>query len=352
MASIGRDAGGRRRILFVASDGKRKTIRLGKVSQRTAETVKTKVDALVVAAITGSPIEDEIARWVAGLDSGMADKLATVGLIGRRRKETLKSFLDSFIQGRTDVKIRTTWIYRATANLLLDYFGPEKSIHEITPANADEWRRWLIERGMADNTVRRRSGIAKQFFRQAVRQKLIAENPFADLVAAVRRNEKRYYFITRHEARRVLEACPDAQWRLIFALSRFGALPSILGYAGAMWIGNAAESRYIAPRRNITKAGRLGKSPFPPRFAHILRKYGSKLSQGRNTSSPAIETPTRTDGPSWSGSSARRVWNLGPSRSKTSVQPAKPNWRNPTQFKWCANGLATRRRWRPSITSK
>ena len=31
MASISKDAGGKRRILFVASDGKRKTIRLGKV---------------------------------------------------------------------------------------------------------------------------------------------------------------------------------------------------------------------------------------------------------------------------------------------------------------------------------
>ena len=98
------------RILFVSRDGKRKTIRLGKVSQRTAETVKTKVEALVAAAITGSPIEDEIARWVAGLDSGMADKLAAVGLIGRRRRETLKSFLEDYIKSRSDVKESTATV--------------------------------------------------------------------------------------------------------------------------------------------------------------------------------------------------------------------------------------------------
>ena len=37
MASIGKDPGGRRRILFVAQNGKRRTIRLGKCSQKQAE---------------------------------------------------------------------------------------------------------------------------------------------------------------------------------------------------------------------------------------------------------------------------------------------------------------------------
>lgn len=37
MASISRDPGGYRRVLFVAADGTRKTIRLGKVSQRLAD---------------------------------------------------------------------------------------------------------------------------------------------------------------------------------------------------------------------------------------------------------------------------------------------------------------------------
>jgi len=84
VASIGKDPGGRRRILFIAADGKRKTIRLGRVNQRTAVAVKVKVEALNTAAITGQPVDDEVARWVAGLDTLMADKLASVGLITRR----------------------------------------------------------------------------------------------------------------------------------------------------------------------------------------------------------------------------------------------------------------------------
>ncbi len=47
-------------------------------------------------------------------------------------------------------------------------------------------------------------------------------NPFADLPSATRGNSDRQHFITREDAQRVLDACPDAQWRLLFALSRKG----------------------------------------------------------------------------------------------------------------------------------
>ena len=193
MASIGKDPGGYRRILFVAPDGKRKTIRLGKATQRTAEGIKTKVEALVTAAITGSPLDDEVARWVADRDSTMVDKLVAVGLIPKRQRTTLQSFLDNYANGRADWKESTATVYGHTQRCLIEYFGVDRPLHEITADDATQWRAWLAsDQKLSDNTVRRRSGIAKQFFRAAVRQKLIPESPFVDLVAAVRRNEKRY----------------------------------------------------------------------------------------------------------------------------------------------------------------
>ena len=102
--------------------------------------------------------------------------------------------------------------------------------------DADSWRLWLItDQKLADNTVRRRCGLAKQFFRAAQRQRLITENPFADLKATVQRNEKRDYFITREKAQKVLDACPDAQWRLLFALSRYAGLRCPSEHLGLRW---------------------------------------------------------------------------------------------------------------------
>jgi integrase len=51
----------------------------------------------------------------------------------------------------------------------------------------------------------------------------------------VRANPDRFYFVSREEAERVLDACPDAQWRLLFALSRFGGLRCPSEHLGLRW---------------------------------------------------------------------------------------------------------------------
>jgi len=54
MASIARDPGGKKRILFMNGDGNRKTIRLGKTSLKQAEAFKIKLEALIAARFSGS----------------------------------------------------------------------------------------------------------------------------------------------------------------------------------------------------------------------------------------------------------------------------------------------------------
>ena len=51
----------------------------------------------------------------------------------------------------------------------------------------------------------------------------------------VRENKARMYYVTREEAQKVLDACPDAQWRLLFALSRFGGLRCPSEHLGLRW---------------------------------------------------------------------------------------------------------------------
>src|SRR5688572_5862787 len=103
MASIARDKNGSRRILFVAPDGKRPTIRLGKVSQRAAEATKFRVEQLLAAKLTGHALEADTAGWIADLEPAMADKLARVGLIPRPERKataTLEAFVESYISRR------------------------------------------------------------------------------------------------------------------------------------------------------------------------------------------------------------------------------------------------------------
>jgi integrase len=237
MASISRQANGRKMIQFSGADGQRRSIRLGKVSLASAQAVKLKVENLVAASITGHAVDDETARWVAKLDDVMRDRLAAVGLVPKREAATLGAFIDAYIDGRSDVKASTRIVFEQTRGYLVKYFGSNKLLRDVTPGDADEWRLWLIgTKKLADNTVRRRCGVAKQFFRAAVRKGLIPSNPLAELVAAVQGNPKREYFVTREQTEKILKACPDAEWRLLFALCRYGGLRCPTEVLGLRWV--------------------------------------------------------------------------------------------------------------------
>ena len=224
MASISKEPNGRRRILFVAGDGKRKTIRLGKVNQRTAEAVRVKVEALVAAGITGHAVDDETSRWLAALDQIMLDKLSSVGLINRQCIVTLGDFIDDYIEGRSDLKPRTRELLQVARNNLVSMFRADMPVRDFTEGDADTYRQSLLNQGLAANTVRRRCGRVKQFFKAAVRRKLIDSNPFADIRCNVTANHSRFVFISREDSAKVIEACPDSQWRTLFALARYGGL--------------------------------------------------------------------------------------------------------------------------------
>ena len=220
MASISRDRNGLKRIQFVSTDG-RKSIRLGKTSMRQANAVKVMVESLVSTRRTGQT-DNVTAQWISELDDEMYDKLAAVGLVDPRKNLLLGQYIHDYIKNRTDIKTATTTVLGHTKRNMIDFFGEDKPLRDISQGDADLWRVYLKEQGLSENTIRRRCGIAKQFFKAAVRSKYIQSNPFADLKSAVHGNESRLYFVSRDEIDKVLDQCPDMQWRVIIALARYG----------------------------------------------------------------------------------------------------------------------------------
>lgn len=227
MASISREKNGRRRILFMAPDGSRPTIRLGKVSQRAAESFKGRVEQLLEAALLNRPMEADLARWVADLDPRLAKKLAKVGLIPKPEDKpaaTLGPFLQAYIDGRADLKPATKIVRGQVIRDLKEFFGESREVGTITPGNADDFKQWLVGRGLAATTIHKRLQSARSFFHAMRRRKLIVENPFDGVKAAATGIKDRQRFVTREEIARVVKACPDHHWRTIVALSRYGGL--------------------------------------------------------------------------------------------------------------------------------
>ena len=163
-------------------------------------------------------------------------------------------------------------LYRATRENLIEFFNAKTPLREITAGDADEWRLSMLEKGLSENTVRRRSGRAKQFFNAAIRKNLLTFNPFADLRCNVQANKERFYFVTREEAEQVLNTCPDAEWRLIFALSRYGGLRCPSEHLSLRWTDIDWERGRMQIRSPKTEHHAGGESRLAPLFPE-LRPY-------------------------------------------------------------------------------
>ncbi|MGQ9649523.1 MAG: tyrosine-type recombinase/integrase [Phycisphaerae bacterium] len=227
MATIGTETNGHRRILFVAADGSRKTVRLGKCSQRDAEQVCRHVEALVAATINGLPVPRETAVWVRGIGHKLHDRLARAGLVeARAGVETVKlaQFIDGYIAQRQDLKPSTLTVLVQARVWLVRFLGEDRMLDAVTVGDADGYRAHMFASGLAKATIAKRCRYARHFFEVAKRRGLIEANPFSHIKGAVKGNVERRVFVPGDVVAKVLDAAPDPQWKLLIALARWGGL--------------------------------------------------------------------------------------------------------------------------------
>jgi len=60
---------------------------------------------------------------------------------------------------------------------------------------------------------------AKQFFHAARRAGFVAVNPFDGVKAGSMANPNWMYFLTEEDSQKIIDTCPNAEWRLIVALA-------------------------------------------------------------------------------------------------------------------------------------
>ena len=282
MASVCTDSKSFRRVVFKGLDGKRRPIHLGQCSMKDAVAIAGHVEEVVKAAILGRAEPRATSEWLADLSPIMEAKLVAVGLIHPRdavKELTLGEFLDAYLARRSDVKAGTAVFYGHTKRNLLDVFGADRPLGSITPADADDFRRHLQttvaesspakkgekptkKKALAAATVARRCSLARTFFKDAVRRKLIAENPFDDVVGGPSHNPARQHFIDHATINKVLEFAPNAEWKLMIAMSRFGGVrvpsePCSMKWRDIDWTGNRMTVHSPKTEHHVGKATRL-----------------------------------------------------------------------------------------------
>ena len=267
-------------------NGHRRSLWIGEASKRVASGVARHVEELALAKESGHQADAGHIQWANSLEGRMRDTLTKWGLIEpanpKRSSDAgrlLGPCLDAYLASRTDCKPRTISNYKQARRLLCEYFGERHSIRSITPADADRWRRWLLARvvkkatettpaeTMAIATVSKHIKRTKTMFTDAVRDRLLSANPFADQKGGNEANKARHHFVDRTASAAVLKACPDHDWRLIFALPRYGGLRCPTEVTGLTWADiDWAENRI---RIDSVKTG-LRFCPIFPELRPIL----------------------------------------------------------------------------------
>ena len=227
MATLFTEQSGSRRIQFQFA-GQRKSLRLGKVTQRQAESVRVKIEGLVAAKQSNLPMDGETSAWIGGISDELHERLAEFGLVKTKTPVAdrgIGAFIDKFNAGRPDSRPWTLTNMLQVRRWLVTFFGELKDIAEISSTDANEFRLFMIKSGLAEATYRRHLGRCRQLFKAAIKLGIIrGENPFADMSVTVRADKARQFFVSRESADKLIAACPDSQWRLMVALSRYGGI--------------------------------------------------------------------------------------------------------------------------------
>ncbi len=277
MASISNDPNGHRRIQFFNADGERKTIRLGKVSLRHAESVKVKIEDLASASITGGAPRDDTTRWVASLETTMHDKLANAGLVRRREAATLDKFIGEYLAQRVDVKPGTMKVMEQARRHLVRFIGKDEDVRRITAGQADAYKAHLLGERRARATVNKWIRYARHFFEVAKRRGIIERNPFEHISGGVTGDPTKRRFITAADLAKVVEAAPDPQWKLLIALARWGGLRIPSEALALTWGDVDFENQRFTVRSSKTEHHEGGGIRLVPMFPELAEPLPAGL---------------------------------------------------------------------------
>ena len=216
-----------RRLIQINELQRRPKIRLGKVSDKVAQSIRLRIESLIASKASGQPLDRETAAWLGEIDDLLHRKLAQTGLVQPRGEDaqavTLAQLVDGYIGRRSNLKPNTLRNYLTTKRLLIEFFGPSRVVAAVHAGHARDYREWLAGK-YAPATVAREVKRARQFFEYATDHRLVTDNPFAKIKAGSQKNSKRKHFVSREIIEKVLAACPDNDWRLLIALGRYGGL--------------------------------------------------------------------------------------------------------------------------------
>ncbi|WP_146593633.1 tyrosine-type recombinase/integrase [Novipirellula galeiformis] len=216
--------------LRILLDKRRKAIGLSDLDEAGATEAKRHVEHLVLQRKRQrSPLGPAL-DWLESIDTDIHDRLSKLGLCEARQRSELPRDMLGYM--RAYVKSRTDWKkpenYKQSVDHLETFLKRDIPLAAMTKGEAERWHRWMMDAengpGLSPNTAGQHIKRCRQMTKQAIDDRLIESNPFKGIKIDLRSDTSKNRFIDEISAVAILEACPDQEWRTLYALARYGGL--------------------------------------------------------------------------------------------------------------------------------
>ncbi|MEN1682056.1 MAG: hypothetical protein AAGJ46_20950 [Planctomycetota bacterium] len=305
MASRSTRPNGHTWIFVKAANGKRRTIRLGNLSPDDADEAQRRLTRIEQAYHSGQSLDALTSVWLDALPKANQDRVFATGLVAadpgkpadRNADFGLSKLIDEW-KGTLDVEPDTLRGYEQHAEFLRRYFGDNRDVTRVLPADADKFRIWALESGrvngkkpLSRSTVSRAIRTWQAIFEFACRLKWRPDNPFRHLRAQGEFNPARNWYITRDLVDLLIVEAGEPELAAMIALSRYATFRGPSEFSQLRWSDvdlPGGTVRITAPKTKRYEHGARRSAPLEGRAHEQLERLWDAAPDGADLVLPKL----------------------------------------------------------------
>ena len=213
--------------------------------------------------------------------------MATLGLVEprtyRESPRTILAYMRAYIESRCDWKKPAN--YKQAVDKLEGYLGRDIPFASLEKGEVERWHRWMIHKlDLSPNTAGQNVKRCRQIMNAAIDDGVVGKNPFAKVKIDLSSDKTKNRYIDHATAIALLDACPDQEWRALFALCRWGGLRNPSETLRLRWSDiNWDRNRF---KVHASKTERYGKGE---RIVPLFPELRSELSELFSIVQPGVE---------------------------------------------------------------
>jgi len=281
-----RDKKGRAFLSFQDLTGAQRKIRLTGLSKKDAESFASRFRELLSSVKAGLVPSPVILEWASRLDFKFQKALQKYSLVSAKPvvQLTLREAREKYLELKVGKKPATRRNILTASERLFKILGHETLVSSLTKGHCEKAVATL-QTTHAQGSVSQSIKKTKAILGHLVDLEIIAKSPMAHLRPGSDAGDPDLlFFVTREMTERVLAACPDAEWRLIFGLARYGGIrvPSELvplTWADVRWDEHKIQIRSSKTEHHLGKKSRW--IPIFPELRPLLKEAFDQAADKR-----------------------------------------------------------------------